>query len=203
MIEKKEFFSNSLKDVIALAASALEVEDKDLRYEIVTGKTKYFGHKKREIYINAWKVEKLDGNIAGFLNSIIDEMEIEISFEFENAESFLRVNFTGKDYRLFLYQNGNLLNAFQYLLNRLFSESIGKKIYCECEFFRKNKEKELTSITNKHAKTVERSGQSIQMKELNPFERRIVHMTVNRFPELQSVSDGDSFLKIITISKKQ
>jgi len=202
MIEKKEFFSSSLKDVISLAADELGVEDKDLRYEIVTGKTKYFGHKKREIYINAWKVERIEGEISKFLDSIIDEMEIDLSFEFEDGDGFLRVNFSGNDYRLLLYQNGNLLNAFQYLLNRLFSESIGKKIYCECEAFRKNREKELTALTNKYAKMVSRSGKPIQLKELNPFERRIVHMTVNTYPDLQSVSEGDNFLKIITILKK-
>ncbi len=202
MIEKKEFFSNSLKDVIAIAAEDLDVEEKDLRYEIVTGKTKYFGHKKREIYINAWAAKKTEGTISSFIENVLDEMELDISFEFEEQDEFLRVNYSGKDYRLLLYKNGNLLNAFQYLLNRLFSESIGKKIYCECEAFRKNRERELTSITNKHAKEIEKSGKPVQMKELNPFERRIVHMTVNRFPELQSESEGDNFLKIITISKK-
>lgn len=202
MIEKKEFFSNSLKEVIAIAADDFGVDDKDVRYEIVTGKTKYFGHKKREIYINAWIAKKTENSIANFLDNIIDEMEIDITFEFEEQDDFLRVNFNGDDYRLLLYQNGNLLNAFQYLLNRLFSETIEKKIYCECESFRKNREKELTHITNKHAKDVGRSGKSVQMKELNPFERRIVHMTVNKFPELQSFSEGDSFLKVITISKK-
>ena len=202
MIEKKEYFSSSLKDVIAVASEDLGVEEKDLRYEIVTGKTKYFGHKKREIYINAWAAKKTEGTISSFIDNIIDEMELDITFDFEEQDDFLRVNYTGKDYRLLLYKNGNLLNAFQYLLNRLFSESIGKKIYCECEAFRKNREKELTSITSKHAKEIARSGKSVQMKELNPFERRIVHMTVNRFPDLQSESEGDSFLKVITISKK-
>ena len=202
MIEKKEYFSSSLKDVIAVAAEDLGVEEKDLRYEIVTGKTKYFGHKKREIYINAWAAKKTEGTISSFIDNIIDEMELDITFDFEEQDDFLRVNYTGKDYRLLLYKNGNLLNAFQYLLNRLFSESIGKKIYCECESFRKNREKELTSITNRHAKDIGRSGKAVHMKELNPFERRIVHMTVNKFPELQSASEGDSFLKVITISKK-
>ena len=202
MIEKKEFYANSLKEVIALAAKEFGVDDKDIRYEIIIGKTKYFGHKKREIYINAWVTKKTEGSISSFLENVVDEMEIDVSFEFEEQEDFLRVNFSGEDYRLLLYQNGNLLNAFQYLLNRLFSESIGKKIYCECESFRKNREKELTSITNKYAKDVDRSGKPIQSKELNPFERRIVHMTVNKYPELQSVSEGDSFLKVITISRK-
>lgn len=202
MIEKKEYLSNSLKEVISIAAEDLGVEENELRYEIVTGKTKYFGHKKREIYINAWAAKKTEGTISKFIENLIDEMEIELTFEFEEQDEFLRVNYSGDDYRLLLYQNGNLLNAFQYLLNRLFSESIGKKIYCECESFRKNREKELTSITNRHAKDIGSSGKAVQMKELNPFERRIVHMTVNKFPELHSESEGDNFLKVITISKK-
>ena len=101
-----------------------------------------------------------------------------------------------------LYQNGNLLNAVQYILNRLFSDAIGKKIYCECERFRKNREYELSNLAHRYARTVRKSGKSINLKELNPFERRIVHMTINKYSDLESKSAGDSFQKVITIRKK-
>ena len=99
-------------------------------------------------------------------------------------------------------QNGNLLNAVQYLINRLFADAVGKKIYCECENYRKKKEVELSAQAHRYARQVRRSGKAVALPELNPFERRIIHMTINKYSDLESKSDGDSFLKVITIRKK-
>ena len=41
------------------------------------------------------------------------------------------------------------------------------------------------------------------LKEMNPFERRIIHMTINKYADLESKSKGDTFQKVITIKKKK
>jgi len=200
---KKEFSSSSLKEAIALAAFEFDTDEDNIKYEIITEKTKYFGHSKREIYIKAWPSDGSEENqLSVFLQMLIKEMQLELKFSFANGKGFLKIDFKGEDYRLMLFQNGNLLNAIQYLLNRLFSDVIGKKIYCECERFRRNREVELTQLAHRHAKTVRKNGKAILIKEMNPFERRIIHMTINKYPDLESVSNGDSFTKVITIRKK-
>jgi spoIIIJ-associated protein len=200
----KEFCSNSLKEAIALAADDFNVQEEQIKYEIVTEKTKYFGHSKREIYIRAWPS---DGNeeqqLDQFIKNMIELMSIKLDYSVTNGKGYLMVDFTGDDYRLMLYQNGKLLNAVQYLLNRLYSDIIGKKIYCECEKFRKNREHELTNLAHRYARTVRKNGRPVSLKEMNPFERRIIHMTINKYADLESKSKGDTFQKVITIKKKK
>ena len=74
-------------------------------------------------------------------------------------------------------------------------------MYCECEQFRKKREQELSTLADRHAREVMNKGKPINLEELNPFERRIVHLTINKYPNLESKSEGDGFLKIITIIK--
>jgi spoIIIJ-associated protein len=203
MIEKKEVAATSLKEAIQKAAEQLSIEEDQVQYRIITEKTKYFGHKQREIFIEAWPPDISDlDTLNKFVRKLIDAMNLRIEFDLEDNKNFLRVNFSGEDYRLMLYQNGSLLNAVQYILNRLYSDPLGKKIYCECENYRKKKEIELSSMAHRYAKQVRRSGQSVALPELNPFERRIIHMTINKYSDLESKSDGDNFLKVITIRKK-
>ncbi|MCJ7525919.1 MAG: Jag N-terminal domain-containing protein [Candidatus Aminicenantes bacterium] len=203
MSDKKEFVANSLKDAIQKAAEDFGIEEDKLKYRIITEKTKYFGHKQREIFIEAWSSDGSEQKgLEDFVKLLIDEMKMDLQFELESKSEFLRVNFSGEDYKLMLYQNGNLLNAAQYLLNRLFADEIGKKIYCECENYRKKKEAELSTQAHRFARQVRRNGKAIQLPELNPFERRIIHMTINKYLDLESKSDGDNFLKVITIRKK-
>ena len=203
MTDTKEFVANSLKDAIHKAAEEFGVQEDKLKYRIITEKTKYFGHKQREIYIEAWRSDGSEQQgLEDFIRLLLAEMKLDLRFELEGKEDFLRVNFIGEDYKLMLYQNGNLLNAVQYLINRLFADEIGKKIYCECENYRKKKEMELSAQAHRHARQVRRNGKAVELPELNPFERRIIHMTINKYSDLESKSEGDNFLKVITIRKK-
>jgi spoIIIJ-associated protein len=203
MTEKKEFVANSLKDAILKAAEDFGVQEEKLKYRIITEKTKYFGHKQREIFIEAWRADGSEQQgLEDFVRLLLSEMKLDLRFELESKAEFLRVNFVGEDYKLMLYQNGNLLNAVQYLINRLFADEIGKKIYCECENYRKKKEMELSAQAHRHARQVRRNGKAVELPELNPFERRIIHMTINKYSDLESKSEGDNFLKVITIRKK-
>lgn len=200
---KKEFQSFSLKSALTLAAEEFNVEEEMLRYEINTEKTKYFGHKQKEIHITAWPVEENNGNdLSDFIKKFIELMKLDLTFSIKHGKGFVSVNFSGEDYKLLLYKNGNLLNAVQYLLNRLFSDSVGKKIYCESENFRIKKEKELSHMAHQYAKNIRKAGKPMNLKEMNPFERRVVHMIINKYSDLESLSNGDGFLKTITIRKK-
>jgi spoIIIJ-associated protein len=199
----KEFCASSLKNAIAQAASEFNVDEEKIKYEIITEKTKYFGHTQREIYIKAWPSDGMEEKkLKDFLKNMITLMSIELDFSITDGKGYLTVDFTGDDYKLMLYQNGKLLNAVQYLLNRLYSDIIGKKIYCECERFRKNREQELANLAHRYARTVRKTGRPINLKELNPFERRVIHMTINKYADLESKSRGNDFQKIITIKKK-
>jgi spoIIIJ-associated protein len=203
MTEKKEFVANSLKDAILKAAEDFAIPEEKLKYRIITEKTKYFGHKQREIFIEAWRSDGSEQQgLEDFVRLLLSEMKLDLRFTLESKAEFLRINFTGEDYKLMLYQNGNLLNAVQYLINRLFADEIGNKIYCECENYRKKKEMELSAQAHRHARQVRRSGKAVELPELNPFERRIIHMTINKYSDLESKSEGDNFLKVITIRKK-
>ncbi len=203
MTIKKEFCSSSLKDAIAKAAEEFKTTEDKIKYEIITEKTRYFGHAQREIYINAWPSDGMEEeSLSKFINQMLDKMNLDLDFQVSTGKGFLKVNFSGGDYKLMLYQNGNLLNAVQYVLNRLFSDTVGKKIYCECEKFRRNRENELSGLAHRYAKTVRKTGRPVTLKELNPFERRVIHMTINRYSDLESKSTGDRFTKLITIRKK-
>ena len=167
---KQEFSSNSLRDALMQAAEQFKVTVEEVQYRIITEKTKYFGHSQREIYIEAWTSEDTEtGPIEAFVKQLIAAMGLDVGFSLSIKKQFVKIHFKGEDYKLMLYQNGNLLNAIQYLLNRLFSDAIEKKIYCECENFRQKREQELTSLAHRYAKQVQSKGEPVELKEMNPF----------------------------------
>ena len=51
------------------------------------------------------------------------------------------------------------------------------------------------------AAQVARSGQPRRLHAMNPYERRVVHMTVRELRGLTTVSEGDGFLKRVRVEK--
>jgi predicted RNA-binding protein Jag len=47
------------------------------------------------------------------------------------------------------------------------------------------------------------TGTPQEMGPLNPYARRLVHLTVADDPEMSSESIGDAFLKTVIISRRQ
>jgi spoIIIJ-associated protein len=68
--------------------------------------------------------------------------------------------------------------------------------------FRKSKDAELRQMAKFLVDKAKSSGQPQEIGPLNPYARRIVHLTVADDPEVSSESIGDAFLKTVVISPK-
>ena len=40
------------------------------------------------------------------------------------------------------------------------------------------------ALTHRYARTVRKNGRPVSLKEMNPFERRIIHMTINKYADM-------------------
>ena len=69
--------------------------------------------------------------------------------------------------------------------------------------FRRDKDVELRQMARFLMEKVKTSGGVQEIGPLNPYARRLVHLTVAEDPEMSSESIGDAFLKSIVISRKK
>jgi spoIIIJ-associated protein len=85
--------------------------------------------------------------------------------------------------------------ALQHILNKISTT----KVQVDCEFFRKRKERRLKDFAQQVGREVAESGRQEILEPLNPYERRIIHLTVNQIQGITSESIGDGFLKRVKI----
>jgi spoIIIJ-associated protein len=78
----------------------------------------------------------------------------------------------------------------------------GESLLCrvDADGFRAAREGELQRLARDAAETVRREGRPLALPELNPAERRIVHLTLESDSSVTTASQGDGFLKSITVS---
>jgi spoIIIJ-associated protein len=76
------------------------------------------------------------------------------------------------------------------------------KVIVDSENYRTRHEEQLIRMALKSADQVKRSGRSVLLEPMNPFERRLVHTALNDYG-VDTKSEGDGLYKQIRITLKQ
>jgi spoIIIJ-associated protein len=148
---------------------------------------------------------ELDTQVIDFIQRVTTAMGLDLEADLEETPDNLRVNLTGDGADALLHQRGEALDALQVIVNTVFGrDSRGDRHYVvDALGFRKGKDAELQQTARGLMDKVRTNGTPQELGPLNPYARRIVHLTVAEDEQLSSESIGDAFLKTVLISKKR
>lgn len=194
--QKQEFKGRNLEEVISHAEHVLKMPRSQFNYEIVAEKTKLFGIKTKEIVIRAWpKKESVSTSGTQFLDEFLDKYPLDISYQVKKNRDIQYFIFDGADKHYLLQKDGALLLALQHILNKVSPH----RVQTDCDFFRKRKERELREYVQYIARKVQESGRNETLDPMNPYERRLVHLTVNKIRGISTESLGNGFMKKVRV----
>jgi spoIIIJ-associated protein len=145
--------------------------------------------------------QTLDARVIDFITDVLGAMGLSLDVSLEETPDAVRVNISGEGADALLRRQGDTLDALQVIVNTAFRrEERGERHYLvDALEFRKNKDEELKATARKLI-DLAKSGIPQEMGPLNPYARRLVHLTVAEVPGMTSESIGDAFLKTIVIS---
>jgi len=131
-------------------------------------------------------------------------MGLTLDIDVEETPDHIRLNLSGDGADVLLKRKGEALDALQVIVNTAFRrDARGDRHYVvDAMGFRKSKDAELRQMAKFLVDKAKSSGQPQEIGPLNPYARRIVHLTVADDPEVSSESIGDAFLKTVVISPK-
>lgn len=131
-------------------------------------------------------------------------MGMEIVAEASMNRGGIVVELDGPDRPALLDNDAELLFAVQFLLNRMSRRAWpgSSRIQLSCSGFSSRRDDELVKEIREVADQVARTGESKRLQPMNPYERRLVHLTIRDYPDLSSCSEGDGFMKAITVSRE-
>ncbi|MFO7867054.1 MAG: Jag N-terminal domain-containing protein [Candidatus Aminicenantes bacterium] len=194
--KKQEFKGRNLEEALSHAEHILKIPRTQFNYEIVAEKTKLFGIKTKQIVIRAWpKKETQSVSGAQFLNMFLEKFPLDINYQVRKNGDIYYFIFDGKDKHYLLEKDGSLLLALQHILNKISPD----RIQADCDFFRKRKERELKDYVQHIARKVQETGRNETLGYMNPYERRLVHLTANKIEGISTESLGNGFMKKVRI----
>jgi len=120
-----------------------------------------------------------------------------------DAPDAIRIEIEGAGGEVLLKRKGEALDALQQIVNTGFRRELDddRSFVVDCMGYRRGKDDELRQMTRYTIEKAKTSGPQ-EMGPLNPYARRLVHLTVAEDPAMASESIGDAFLKTVIISKK-
>ena len=146
----------------------------------------------------------LDAKVVEFVQQVTTAMGLALDVTVEETPDNIRVNLDGTGADSLLRRKGEALDALQVIVNTAFRrDARGDRHYLvDTLGFRKGKDTELRQMTQFLMEKVRDNGALQEIGPLNPYARRIVHLTVAEDDTLTSESTGDAFLKTVIISRK-
>ena len=152
--------------------------------------------KQPEVPAIAYSEELAKENEAAiFLSDLLKHMKIEATVEAAETEDGLRLNILSATDGLLIGRRGETLDALQYVvslyLNRDRKENGYRRVSVDTEGYRARREETLRRLARKNAAQVARTGRSVAMEPMNPYERRVLHSALQGFKGVTTHSEGE------------
>ena len=149
---------------------------------------------------NAENIE-LEKEITEKVSFFVEKMKLDIKFKLKRVkERVYVVEFFGKDNALVIGQKGKTLNSFEYLLNSMIKNC---RIEIDVERFKEKRNETLRILAKRMAEKVSKYGKTVRLNAMPPRERKIIHEVVNKYPDLDTYSEGRDPKRYIVIKKKR
>ncbi len=148
---------------------------------------------------------ELNEQVREFTRSTLAAMGLPLEVEINDTPDGIRVEISGEGGEQLLRRKAEALDALQVIVNTAFRRQLpdDRSFVVDCLDYRKGKDAELRQMTRFMMEKVKSSGTAQEMGPLNPYARRLVHLTVAEDATMASESIGDAFLKTVIISVRR
>ena len=145
-------------------------------------------------------IPEFDGaHISASLKHILELIEVpnsSVDFTVEGSE--LHLNIKADDLELLTNKRGAVLDALQFLINKMHGQK-GGRIFIDCDGFRSRHEEDISGLALRLGEKAKRLRKPVTINSLNAHDRRLVHMALQDDQELRSRSKGDGEFKKVVI----
>lgn len=155
--------------------------------------------------INPVPQDEFEEKMVDFVKNVIEKMGYDVKVELAfREEKKIGIKLDSQNSSILIGRKGKNLDALQLLANiyagRLGHEEI--RVILDTENYRIRREESLVRLAYTTADKVHTSHKSILLEPMNPFERRLIHTTLNDIPDIDTKSEGEGLYKQVRVLYK-
>jgi spoIIIJ-associated protein len=146
--------------------------------------------------------DEFEAKILEFTKRLIEGMgyscEIAVLFR---EEKKLGIKIDSEHASIIIGKKGKNLDSLQLLVN-VYAGRLGReetRVILDSENYRIRREEALVRLAYETAEDVRKRRQSVLLEPMNPFERRIIHTTLNDIVDIETKSEGEGLYKQVRV----
>jgi len=203
----REYEGRTEREAIRKAVEDLGVESDKLKIEVIEGKSKFFSFGspvKIRVYLEN-EEERLANRVKEFIIELFKKIDVNVEVDVIEEVGRIYVEISSDNAGLIIGKRGKTLEALQLLVNVIVNKDRKewKKVVLDIAKYRDKRENTLRELALKIAEKVKKTGKSQLLEPMNPFERRIIHITLQNDPLVDTRSEGVGVLKKVRIYPKK
>lgn len=140
-----------------------------------------------------------------FLTDVFKAMEIEVNkkIEFDDYGS-LSITLEGPDMGVLIGKRGQTLDSLQYLVSLVVNKTKGSyiRVKVDTEDYRERRKKTLENLAKNLSYKVKRTRRPVTLEPMNPYERRVIHSTLQNDKYVTTHSEGEEPYRRVVITLK-
>lgn len=153
-------------------------------------------------HVNVMSNDEIERRIVTFLDDMFKAMELEVKIEvkFDDPEC-VNVELSGPNMGVLIGKRGQTLDSIQYLTSLVVNKGKEKyvRIKIDTEDYRSRRKETLESLARNIAYKVKRSRRPVSLEPMNPYERRIIHSTLQNDKFVSTRSEGEEPFRHVVV----
>lgn len=142
--------------------------------------------------------------VRNLATELFDHLNQEVEIEVVKEEEAIKVNISSDDPGPLIGFHGKTLSSIQLILGLMVFRKLGEwqQIVVDVDEYRQEQSERLQNIALNSAKRAKFSGRPVALSPMTPFERRIIHLTLNDDPNVTTESEGAPPQRYVVITPK-
>lgn len=205
-MEAIEVKGKTVDEALTNALLQLETTSDKIDYEIIDkGSSGFLGIGSKPVIIRVKKravtVEEI---ITEFLTKVCNAMDIAVKVEIQIEDSTININLIGDNMGILIGKRGQTLDSLQYLVSLVVNREAEAfyRIKLDTENYRARRRETLENLAKNLANKVKKTKRPVELEPMNPYERRIIHSTLQNDKMIKTTSQGEDPNRYVVISLK-
>ena len=189
---------------IAQALEKLGIAREQAQIEVLDeGRAGILGLGSRDAVVRVTGIETREDRAVDFLTEVTEKMGAPAKVEAKMGDEAMNVELSGENMGMLIGHHGDTLDALQYLTSLVVNRGAEDytRVVLDTEGYRDKRAKALAQLAERSAARAIRTGR-VALEPMNPYERRILHTTLQDHPRVTTYSEGEEpYRRVIVVRK--
>lgn len=140
-----------------------------------------------------------------FLANVLEKMGVNAQVTATEKDFGVAYDISSKDIAIIIGRRGETLDALQYITSLVVNKGQEEysRVVLNVENYREKREQSLQKLARRLAEKVVRYKRDITLESMNPYERRIIHATLQNYKNVKTYSIGEEPSRKVVIAYKK